>query len=163
MALADDETRALYVRIERGQQTIARMKAAGQDTSELETRAKMFGGILLWRAAQEYPARLAAQQTELKAIDASLAQIAKTRQHIEEITATSMDIQPTLARLQVLQKDVSMHLENTDQLIAQQSGLLRQQVDQQLAAHEKRLNNYLAQAHLAVARLYDAELRRQPE
>jgi tetratricopeptide (TPR) repeat protein len=163
MALADDETRALYVRIERGQQTIARMKAAGQDTSELETRAKMFGGILLWRAAQEYPARLAAQQTELKAIDASLAQIAMTRQHIEEITATSMDIQPTLARLQVLQKDVSMHLENTDQLIAQQSGLLRQQVDQQLAAHEKRLNNYLAQAHLAVARLYDAELRRQPE
>lgn len=163
MALADDETRALYGRIERGQQTIARMKAAGQDTSELETRAKMFGGILLWRAAQEYPAQLAAQQTELKAIDVSLAQIAKTRQHIEEITATSMDIQPTLARLQVLQKDVSAYLENTDQLIAQQSGLLRQQVDQQLAAHEKRLNNYLAQAHLAVARLYDAELRNQPE
>lgn len=163
MALADDETRALYGRIERGQQTIARMKAAGQDTSELETRIKMFGGILLWRAAQEYPAQLAAQQTELKAIDASLAQIARTRQHIEEITATSMDIQPTLARLQVLQKDVSTHLENTDQLIAQQSGLLRQQVDQQLAAHEKRLNNYLAQAHLAVARLYDAELRKQPE
>lgn len=163
MALADDETRALYGRIERGQQTIARMKAAGQDTSELETRAKMFGGILLWRAAQEYPAQLAAQQTELKVIDASLAQIAKTRQHIEEITATSMDIQPTLARLQILQKDVSAHLENTDQLIAQQSGLLRQQVDQQLEAHEKRLNNYLAQAHLAVARLYDAELRNQPE
>jgi tetratricopeptide (TPR) repeat protein len=163
MALADDETRALYGRIERGQQIIARMKADGQDTSELEIRAKMFGGILLWRAAQEYPAQLAAQQTELKAIDASLAQIAKTRQHIEEITATSMDIQPTLARLQVLQKEVSAHLENTDQLIAQQSGLLRQQVDQQLAAHEKRLNDYLAQAHLAVARLYDAELRKQPE
>ncbi|HEY0894040.1 MAG TPA: hypothetical protein VGE32_13355 [Cellvibrio sp.] len=163
MALADDETRALYGRIERGQQTIARMNAAGQDTSELETRIKMFGGILLWRAAQAYPAQLAAQQTELKSIDVSLAQIAKTRQHIEEITATSMDIQPTLARLQVLQKDVSAQLENTDQLIAQQSGLLRQQVDQQLATHEKRLNNYLAQAHLAVARLYDAELRKQPE
>ncbi len=163
MALADDETRELYGRIERGQQTIARMKAAGQDTSELETRAKMFGGILLWRAAQEYPAQLAAQQSELKTIDTSLAQIAKTRQNIEEITATSMDIQPTLARLQVLQKEVSAHLEITDQLIAKQSGLLRQQVDQQLATHEKRLNNYLAQAHLAIARLYDAELRKQPE
>lgn len=163
MALADDETRALYGRIERGQQTIARMKADGQDTSELEIRAKMFGGILLWRAAQEYPAQLAAQQTELKSIDASLAQIAKTRQNIEDITATSMDIQPTLARLQVLHKEVSAHLTNTDQLVAKQSGLLRQQVDKQLAAHEKRLNNYLAQAHLAVARLYDAELRKQPE
>lgn len=163
MALADDETRALYVRIERGQQTIARMESAGQDTSELETRIKMFGGILLWRAAQQYPAQLAAQQGELKKIDATLVQIAQTRNNIEEITATSIDIQPTLARLQVLQKEVSVHLENTDQLIAQQSRLLRQQVDQQLAAHEKRLNNYLAQAHLAVARLYDAELRKQPE
>jgi len=163
MALADDETRALYARIERGQQTIAQMKAAGQNTSELETRIKMFNGILLWRAAQEYPARLADQQAELTAIDASLAQIAQTRQQIADITATSMDIQPTLARLQVLHKDVETHLRNTDQLIAQQSGLLRKQVDQQLAAHEKRLNNYLAQAHLAVARLYDTELRKQPE
>lgn len=163
MVLADDETRALYARIERGQQTIARMKAAGQDTSELETRIKMFGGILLWRAAQQYPAQLAAQQTGLKAIDARLAQIAKTRKSIEEIIATSIDIQPTLARLQISQKEVSLQLEDTNQLIAHQSGLLRQQVDQQLAAHEKRLNNYLAQAHLAVARLYDAELRKQPE
>jgi hypothetical protein len=163
MALADGETRELYGRIERGQQTIARMKAAGQDTRELETRAKMFGGILLWRAAQAYPVQLAAQQSELKVIDTNLAQIAKTRQNIADITATSMDIQPTLARVQVLQKEVSVHLENTDQLIAQQGSLLRQQVDQQLAAHEKRLNNYLAQAHLAIARLYDAELRKQPE
>lgn len=163
MALADDETRALYGRIERGQQTIARMKAEGLDTSELEARTKMFGGILLWRAAQEYPAQLAAQQSELKTIDTKLAQIAKTRQNIAEVTATSMDIQPTLARLQVLQKEVNAHLQNTDQLITTQSRLLREKVDQQLAAHEKRLNNYLAQAHLAVARLYDAELRKQPE
>ena len=163
MALADEETQELYARIERGQQTIARMKAAGQDTSELETRAKMFGGILLWRAAQAYPAQLAAQQAELKIIDESLARIANIRQNIEDISVTSMDIQPTLARLLVLQKEVGAQLSNTDQLIAQQSRLLRQKVDQQLAAHEKRLNNYLAQAHLAVARLYDAELRRQPE
>lgn len=163
MVLADEGTRELYGRIERGQQTIARMKADGQDTNELETRVKMFGGILIWRAAQEYPVRLAAQQSELNAIDTSLAKIAKTRQNIAEVTATSMDIQPTLARVQVLQKEVSAHLQNTDQLIATQSGLLREKVDQQLATHEKRLNNYLAQAHLAVARLYDVELRKQPE
>ncbi|WP_331344003.1 hypothetical protein [Cellvibrio sp. UBA7661] len=163
IALADDDTRSMYERVEKGQQTIARMKAAGQDTAELERRVAMFGGILLWNAAQEYPARFAAQQAELKAIDQSLENIAKTRLHIEDITATSMDIQPTLARLQVLQKEVADKLSNTDTLLARQTQLLRTQVDQQLAAHEKRLNNYLAQAHLAVARLYDAELRKQPE
>src|SRR5690606_8099206 len=55
IALADEETRALYTRVENGQQTIARMKAAGQNTVGLESRLNMFGGILLWRAAQEYP------------------------------------------------------------------------------------------------------------
>lgn len=68
-----------------------------------------------------------------------------------------------LARLQVQQKEVSAQLASTDQLIGEQAALLRKQVDQQLAAHEKRLNNYLAQAHLAIARIYDAELRKQPE
>lgn len=163
MALADEETRALYARVEKGEQTIARMKAAGQDTAELEKRVKMFGGILLWRAAQAYPVHFAAQRAELKAIDQSLDSIAKTRVHIEDITATSMDIQPTLARLQVLQEETTLKLANTDALLVRQTQTLRVQVDQQLAAHEKRLNNYLAQAHLAVARLYDAELRKQPE
>jgi hypothetical protein len=163
IALADDETRALYARIENGQRTIARMKAAGQDTSAVEPRINMFGGILLWRAAQQYPANLAQQQAQLASIDKNLVQIAQTRQRIEEVNATSVDIQPLLARVQVLQKEVNTNLVNTDQSIAVQTGLLRGQVDQQLAAHEKRLNNYLAQANLSIARLYDAELRKQPE
>lgn len=163
IALADNDTRALNARIEQAQHTIARMKVAGQDTTEVEVRTKMFGGILLWRAAQQYPANLAEQQSQLALIDKNLAQISQTRKRIDDVIATSVDIQPVLARLQVLQKDVNTHLVNTDQLIAAQSGLLRQQVDRQLAAHEKRLNNYLAQAHLAIARLYDAELRKQPE
>lgn len=163
LALADDDTRSLYARIVKAQQTITRMKTAGQDTRAVEARTKMFGGILLWRAAQQYPANLAEQQSQLALIDKSLAQISQTRLRIDEVSATSIDIQPLMARLQVLQKDVNAYLVNTEQLIAIQRGILRGQVDQQLAAHEKRLNNYLAQAHLSIARLYDAELRKQPE
>ncbi len=163
IALADEETRALYQRIERGEKTIQQMQAAGQNTVEAETRLKMFKGILLWRAAQAFPERMAEQQAELKTIDDALANIVATRQRIEEVTFTSMDIQPVLVRLDVLRKDVNNNLQHTEQLIDQQSASLREQVDAQLATHEKRLNNYLAQAHLAVARLYDAELRKQPE
>jgi hypothetical protein len=139
------------------------MQAAGQNTQDVETRLKMFKGILLWRAAQEFPARMAGQQAELKAIDEALANITETRNRIEEVTLTSVDIQPIVARLDVLHKEVNQNLHSIDQLVEQQSAGLRNQVDAQLAMHEKRLNNYLAQAHLAVARLYDAELRKQPE
>lgn len=163
LALADADTRALYQRIERAQQTIRRMQSAGQDTQGVAERTKMFAGILLWRAAQAYPIALAAEQQELATIDTTLAQIAATQNNISEITAASLDIQPTLARLQLLQKETATQLSHTDSLIASQTRLLRAQVDQQLAAQEKRLKNYLSQAHLAVARLYDAELRKQPE
>lgn len=163
LALADADTRALQERVTRAGQTIARMQAAGQQTDELAQRQKMFAGILLWRAAQHYPIALAEQQRELAQIDSALASVIKTQTHIDEITATSLDIQPVLARLQTLQQETATQLYVTEQLIAQQTRVLREQVDQQLASHEKRLKNYLSQAHLAVARLYDAELRRQPE
>lgn len=163
LALADADTRALQERVTRAGQTIARMQAAGQQTDELAQRQKMFAGILLWRAAQHYPIALAEQQRELAQIDSALASVIKTQTHIDEITATSLDIQPVLARLQTLQQETATQLYATEQLIAQQTRVLREQVDQQLASHEKRLKNYLSQAHLAVARLYDAELRRQPE
>lgn len=163
VALADTDTRSLYQRVERGDKILAQMNAAGQNTTDAETRLAMFKGILLWQAAQEFPARVAAQQAELKAIDDALENIAQTRRRIEEVTLTSVDIQPIIVRLDVLRKDVDQNLQRIDQLIAQQSTELRNQVDAQLASHEQRLNNYLAQAHLAVARLYDAELRKQPE
>ncbi len=163
IALASDETRALYTRVEQGENTIRQMKAAGQDASDVETRLKMFKGILLWRAAQDFPARVAEEHAQLKTIDDALASIADTRKRIDEVTLTSVDIQPAIARLDALRKEVASNLLQADAMVEQQSKVLRDQVDGQLAAHEKRLNNYLAQAHLAVARLYDAELRKQPE
>ncbi len=163
LALADGETRRLQERVTRAGQTLARMQAAGQATDELAQRHKMFAGILLWRAAQQYPIALAEQQRELAQIDSTLANAQKTLVNISEITAASLDIQPLLARLLALQTETNSRLQATDELIATQTGLLREQVDQQLASHERRLKNYLSQAHLAVARLYDAELRRQPE
>lgn len=163
IALSDEETRALYARVTRGEQTLRQMQAAGQDTAELETRLKMFKGILLWRAAQEFPQRLAEQHSELKTIDDALANIESTRTRIEEVTLTSVDIQPVIARLDALRKEVDQQLLFTGQLLDERSAALRSQVDNQLLSHERRLNNYLAQAHLAVARLYDVELRKQPE
>ncbi len=163
LALADSDTRALQERVTRAGQTIVRMQAAGQQTDDVAQRHRLFAGILLWRAAQHYPIALAEQQRELAQIDSALASVIKTQTHIDEITATSLDIQPVLARLQSLQMETATQLQATERLIAQQTRVLREQVDQQLASHEKRLKNYLSQAHLAVARLYDAELRRQPE
>ena len=163
MALADDDNRELYQLVERSQQTVARMKAAGQSALDEETRLRMFGGILMWRAAQEYPGRIAELKARQQQVEQTLAQLQATRERIEIIMATSLDIQPVLSRLQELDKENQSAMERTHDLIQAQGAVLRQQVDKQLALHEKRLVNYLAQSRLAVARLYDAELRKKPE
>lgn len=163
MALADDDSRELYPLVVRSQQTIARMKAAGQSASDEAARLKMFGGILLWQAAQEYPGRLAALKAQQQQVEKTLADLQATRERIETIMATSIDIQPMLVRLQESGKENKATLVRTHELIQAQGAILRQQVDKQLAQHEKRLINYLAQSHLAVARLYDAELRKKSE
>lgn len=160
IALADDDTRELYARVTQSQQTLARMVEDGRDVSEEKMRVRMFGGILLWRAAQEFPAKLAELTLQMQKIDETLSALKNTRDHIDTILATSLDIQPKLVRTQVLAKDVEANLARTSQLINDQARVLQQQVDKKLADHEKRLTNYLAQSHLAVARLYDAELRK---
>jgi len=163
MALADENARELYERVLQAKQTIARLDAAGENTQDYVVRAKMFGGILLWNAAQEFPARTADLQAQLKVVNEQLAEIQATKARMDLVVATSLDIQPLLVRAQDAAQETTEKLQQTDALIARQGAALRQQVDAQLARHEQRLNNYLAQAHLAVARLYDAEFRKQVE
>lgn len=160
MALADSDARDLYRMVSRSQAAAARLKAAGQNTDDVDARLKFVNGILLWNAAQEYPARLADVQGAMETINTQLNQIQQTSAHVHDIIATSLDIQPTRVKLHSLAKEVEQQLVHIDALLQQHSAALRKQVDAQLVEHEQRLTNYLAQTHLAIARLYDAELRK---
>lgn len=161
MALADDATRSTYVAIERSETTIRQMKAAGQDTSEYDDRLHILRGLLLWRAAQQFSAGIADNEVVIDQTDKALARIAESYQKIKEVNATGSDLQPMLSRIQQQQKQLQEQLSLVDSAINARGEQLRQQVDKQLDGHEKRLNRYLAQSHLAIARLYDNALRKQ--
>lgn len=161
MALADAATRKRFVAVERSLNTIARLKADGQDTSDYENRLWMARGILVWRAAQEFPANLVTLENSLATMDAALGKINASRTKISAITATGQDLQPLMARLQQQQTLVNQQQQQLNAAVDKRAEQLRIKVDVQLAAHEQRLNRYLAQSHLAVARLYDTALRKQ--
>lgn len=159
MALADNELRELYKMIERSQITLDRMAAAGEDTSDYQANLRMYRGILLWQAAQAYPENLWKNEKNAQLIAQALDELKATNKRISRITSTSIDIQPMLARLRQLQNDTQSQLVETEQVIDIRAIALREQVDRQLENHQKRLTAYLAQSHLAVARLYDKALR----
>jgi outer membrane protein assembly factor BamD (BamD/ComL family) len=163
IALADPQTRKSFAAIERSGNTIERMKAAGQDVTEYEDRVWVSRGILLWRAAQDFSANLVALENSAAEMDVAIAKIKSSREKIDSITATGQDLQPLFARIQAQQAQVNAQLQNLTTLVDSRAEKLRQKVDAQLNAHEKRLNRYLAQSHLAVARLYDTALRKQAQ
>lgn len=161
IALADEPTRKTYAAVERSETTLQRMKVAGQDTSEYEGRLQIVRGLLLWRAAQNFVAGLWENESAVQQIDVSLARIKTSREKVDQVTATGSDIQPMVLRIQYQQEQLQNQLTKIDLEITARSEQLRLQVDKRLENHEKRLNRYLAQAHLAIARLYDAALRTQ--
>lgn len=161
LALADAQTRKSFALVERSQQRLAQLKTAGQDTSDYEEKLWMARGILLWRAAQDYPTKLNELEQSLAQIDSALAHINLTRAQLTAIVGSGQDLQPLQLRIQQQQGQIGARLQEVNSVIAQRAEALRLRVDAQLNAHEKRLNRYLAQAHLAVARLYDTALRKQ--
>ena len=163
IALADAQTRKRFAAIERSTNTLARMKAEGQDTLAYEDRLWVTRGILLWRAAQDFPVNLAELDAAVAATDAAIENIKASRAKIESITASGQDLQPLFTRLQQQQTQVDKQLNDLNGVIDVRAEQLRRKVDAQLSAHEQRLNRYLAQSNLAVARLYDTALRKQAE
>lgn len=163
IALADPQTRKSFAAIERSGNTIERKKAAGQDVTEYEDRLWVSRGILLWRAAQDFSANIVALENSAAEMDVAIAKIKSSREKIDAITATGQDLQPLFARIQTQQTQVVAQLQHLTTLVDTRAEKLRQKVDAQLNAHEKRLNRYLAQSHLAVARLYDTALRKQAQ
>lgn len=161
MALADDSLRATYARVENSEAALGQLKSAGQDITDYYDRLSLVRGLLLWDAAQQFPGALADSELALEKIDSTLARMADGESHIKELNANGADLQPKSGRIQQQQRQLQAQLQQLDMAIAQRGEQLHRQLQSHLLGHEKRLTRYLAQSHLAVARLYDAALRTQ--
>ncbi len=163
IALADPQTRKLFAAVERSTNSIQRLKEAGQDTTEYENRLWVTRGILLWRAAQDFPVNLSALESSVVEMDTAIASIKHSHEKISAVITTGQDLAPLATRIQVQQLQVDKQLQELNKIVDIRAEKLRSKVDVQLDGHEKRLNRYLAQSHLAVARLYDTALRKQAQ
>jgi len=161
IALADAQTRKRYAAVERSTARIARLKAEGQDTADYEERLWLSRGILLWQAAQDFPVNIAALEDAVNDMDIAIANIKANRAKVETVVANGQDLQPFFERIKTQQGEIERQLQALNSVIDVRAEILRGKVDAQLESHAKRLNRYLAQSHLAVARLYDTALRKQ--
>jgi len=163
LALADDETRRLYDRVEAARERADRLAAAGELENARETRARLalYRGILLWRAAQGYPDHLWRVRKQQRDLDRALAQLHTRQGRVRTVIADNPDIEPALARIAERTEAIARQRQRLDEAQQRQAEQLADNLQAHLAQHQARLTQYLSRVRLGAARLQDRALREQ--
>jgi hypothetical protein len=163
LALADDETRRLYERVEAARERADRLTAAGELENPRETRDRLalYRGILLWRAAQDYPDHLWRVRKQQRDLDRALAQLRTRQDRVRTVIADNPDIEPALARIAERTEAIVRQRQRLDEAQQRQAEQLADNLQTHLAQHQARLTQYLSRVRLGAARLQDRALREQ--
>lgn len=158
-ALAGERAQAQLKRLSQAQQAADRLAGAGRETGDAQARLALYEGILLWRAAQAFPARLWRVEKQLAQLDRALDETRTRRASLEQLVATDLDIAPSLTRIDQLDARIGAQQLQLQTALQQSARHLASILSEQLLSERDRLKNYLARARLSGARLQDQALR----
>ncbi|MBU2886233.1 hypothetical protein KO507_10710 [Gilvimarinus agarilyticus] len=162
MALADTQTRALHARQQSAQRALQALEGKKPLPYQAQAKLNFFAGVLQWRAAQQLPANRWEVQKRLNQINASLASSLAASERIEQLLAQEQDLQAQLQRLNRARERNQQLLAAQAQAINEQAAALSAALRGHLGEHRARLNDYLAQTRLSIARLMDDAYRNRP-
>ncbi|MDO3384618.1 hypothetical protein QWI17_02075 [Gilvimarinus sp. SDUM040013] len=163
LALSDASTQALRKRWQNANSALHALD--GQQRLPFAAKEKMafFKGVLQWRADQQFAAQRWQVQKNLNTIDRTLRSSAAASGRIERLLAQEQDLQGQLNRLNQARQRNNQLLEQQRGAIAERSAALTSTLRAHLQSHRARLNDYLAQTRLSVARLLDDAYRTRPQ
>jgi hypothetical protein len=165
LALVDEEDAARLVRILRAEQNISTLQRATWEfgvevmpAAELDALAETLRrqkGLMLWRAMEMYDERLWRAQTELAQLNRQLDSARAAQGRVQSILEQGFDLQPYRQRIAVASEQLLVQSTDIDYAIEQSQNALRRQVLLVLEQQQARLQHYLAQSRLSIARLLD--------
>lgn len=158
-ALAGERVQGQLQRLSNARKAAERLEQAGRDTGEAQARLALYEGILLWRAAQAFPDKLWRVEKQLAQLDRALEETRERRASLERLVARDLDIRPSLARIDQLERRIVAQQSQLETALQQSARQLAGVLSKQLLSEQDRLKNYLARARLAGARLQDSALR----
>lgn len=159
LALALPDTAELYERVQRAQQALARLQAAGEQAADIEEYAeslRRYRGLLLWQANNSYRDQLWQKRKQLKSLDVALETLEQNYQRLSGVVSTAPDVAPYQARIVALNNRLQAQQQRVNLALRQAQQQLQVQVVERLQQQRSHLRHYLAQARLSVARLLDA-------
>lgn len=159
LALADADTRALAERIARAQANLSALPPDVATPPKAAERLAFYQGLIDWRAAQSFAEHQWQAKKALASLHTELHTSARRSERVERILTTDPDLDAQVARLVELQARNDNQLNELNQAIELSTQALLERIRHTLHSHQNRLQDYLAQTRLSIARLYDAAYR----
>lgn len=134
---------------------LKRLQSSGQASAEQIEKLRFYSGLNLMDATEQESANRYALEQNLKLVDQQLVQLSKTWQRTATEAETGVNFQSFRSRLGSARNRIDAQLKRTDLAIADNKIVLRAQIQEALEFQRARLNQYLAQTRLSIARLLD--------
>jgi tetratricopeptide (TPR) repeat protein len=134
---------------------LQRLQASGQATAEQVEKVRFYAGLNLMDATEQEAANRYALEQNLKTVDQQLAQLSNTWQRTALEAQTGVNFQSFRSRLGSARNSIDSQLKRTERAIEDNKIVLRAQIQDALEFQRARLNQYLAQTRLSIARLLD--------
>lgn len=162
-ALATEDERDLIDRVLRSQKSIEALRETDPFIDESEEAIRRYYGILYWQASENFSDRMWHAVKTLNRLDSTLATVTRNHEKVQYIINNAQDLEPLKSRIAQGQRRVQVQLARADLAITATSYNLRQQTLAVLDEQRARLNHYIAQSRLSIARLYDQSLQDEAE
>ncbi|MGH1470451.1 MAG: tetratricopeptide repeat protein [Cellvibrionaceae bacterium] len=155
LSLADGDQKELYDIVLGLEEKILRLKNAGEDVEEYEAVAKRYRGLLYWNASEASAEKRWQVRSNLKALNDGVLEAETNLDRFQRVVAEAPDIEPYRIRISSLNTRLTNQSRQVDAAVALAETTLRRKISGELARQQMRLQHYMSQARLAVARLYD--------
>lgn len=165
LALVDEVDAGKLERILRAEKNIGTLQRAAWDlgvevmpAAELEQLAETLRrqkGLMVWRAMEMYNERLWRAEMELAQLNRELESARAAEGRVRNILEQGFDLQPYRQRIAVASEQLLVQSTDIDRAIELSQDALRGKVLLVLEQQQARLQHYLAQSRLSIARLLD--------
>ena len=156
LAFTEQEQESLT---ERAQNALAlSQQLATEIHPEQAEKAKLMHGLLYWQQAQNYHANLYQAQSSLGTVNAEIKSMGEAYQRVRGLVNTAEDLAPIAGRIAAMQSRVAGERGQLERTMSNLSDTLVQDLLTELNSQQIRVNFFLAETRLAIARLYDGRV-----
>ncbi len=155
LSLSSIQEKEQLDRIKRIEQRIERL-SAHPNINHYQGRLKLLKGLVLWNIDSQFSERLQQKQQSLKTADEKIEEYGQYQQDIKQkqqgVSQTFVSHQKQITALQTRIHALTLNIER---LLNKQAQHIEQMAITALHEKNKRISDYLAQASIAIAQIYD--------